>query len=153
MDVIDELIQMAKDLNAAANRGEELGLTEDEAAFYDALESNDSAVKVLGDETLTKIARELVDCVRKNVSIDWSVRESAQARLRVLVKKILPVSSIVTALPGAVILVLIGLFPIPALPGAEIRPTILVTTKQTAPAAYVLPKFLVMNANKYNLVI
>lgn len=89
VDVIDELIQMAKDLNAAAKRGEKLGLSEDEAAFYDALESNDSAIKVLGDETLTKIARELVNTVRKNISIDWSVRESVRARLRVLVKKIL----------------------------------------------------------------
>lgn len=89
VDVIDELIQIAKDLKAAARRGEELGLTEDEAAFYDALETNDSAVKVLGNETLIKIARELVDAVRKNISIDWSVRESARARLRVLVRKIL----------------------------------------------------------------
>lgn len=89
VDVIEELIQIAKELKTAAKRGEDLGLTEDEAAFYDALEANESAVKVLGNETLAKIARELVDAVRKNITIDWSVRESAQARLRVLVKKIL----------------------------------------------------------------
>lgn len=70
-------------------RSEELDLTDDELAFYDALEVNDSAVKVLGDETLRTIARELVDSVRKNVSIDWTVRESVRAKLRVIVKRIL----------------------------------------------------------------
>ncbi|MGH8363129.1 MAG: type I restriction enzyme endonuclease domain-containing protein, partial [Gammaproteobacteria bacterium] len=68
---------------------EKLGLSEEELAFYDALETNDSAVKVLGEPTLTKIARELVDTVRKNVTIDWTVRENVQAQLRVLVKRIL----------------------------------------------------------------
>lgn len=68
--VIEELIQMAKDLRAAGARGQELGLSEDELAFYDALEINDSAVKVLGDVALKTIARELVDTVRKNVTID-----------------------------------------------------------------------------------
>ena len=88
--VIEELIQLAKDMRAGAcARGEELGLTEDEVAFYDALETNDSAVKVLGDETLRKIARELVATVRKNVTIDWTVRENVRAQLRVLVKRIL----------------------------------------------------------------
>ena len=87
--VIEELIQLAKDMRAAAARGEELGLSDEELAFYDALETNDSAVKVLGDETLRTIARELVETVRKNVKIDWTVREDVRAQLRVLVKRIL----------------------------------------------------------------
>ena len=87
--VIEELIQLAKDMRAANARGENLGLSEEELAFYDALETNDSAVKVLGEPTLTKIARELVDTVRKNVTIDWTVRENVRAHLRVLVKRIL----------------------------------------------------------------
>ena len=66
-----------------------LHLTEDEIAFYDALEVNDSAVKVLGDDTLKMIARELVDMVRKNVTIDWRVREAVRAKLRLMVKRIL----------------------------------------------------------------
>jgi len=70
-------------------RGEVLGLSEDELAFYDALETNDSAVKVLGDETLRAIARELVATVRNNVTIDWTLRENVRAQLRVLVKRIL----------------------------------------------------------------
>ncbi len=87
--VIEELIQLAKDMREANARGEVLGLTEDELAFYDALETNDSAVKVLGDETLRTIARELVETVRKNVTIDWTLRENVRAQLRVLVKRIL----------------------------------------------------------------
>ena len=87
--VIEELIQLAKDMRAANARGENLGLSEEELAFYDALETNDSAVKVLGEPTLTKIARELVETVRKNVTIDWTVRENVRAHLRVLVKRIL----------------------------------------------------------------
>jgi type I restriction enzyme R subunit len=87
--VIEELIQLAKDMRKAEERGDELGLTEDEVAFYDALETNDSAVKVLGDEALRTIARELVATVRANVTIDWTVRENVQAHLRVLVKRIL----------------------------------------------------------------
>jgi type I restriction enzyme R subunit len=87
--VIEELIGMAKDIREAKNRGEELGLTDDEIAFYDALETNDSAVQVLGDETLKKIAQELVETVRNNVTIDWAVRESVRAKLRVMVKRIL----------------------------------------------------------------
>jgi type I restriction enzyme, R subunit len=87
--VIEELIQLAKDMRKAGERGEELGLTEDEIAFYDALETNDSAVKILGDEALRTIARELVAIVRANVTIDWTVRENVQAHLRVLVKRIL----------------------------------------------------------------
>jgi type I restriction enzyme R subunit len=87
--VIEELIGLAKDMREADRRGEDLGLTEDELAFYDALETNDSAVKVLGDETLRTIARELVATVRKNVTIDWTVRENVRAQIRVLVKRIL----------------------------------------------------------------
>ena len=87
--VIEELIQLAKELRAANARGEEMGLSEDEMAFYDALETNDSAVQVLGDETLRTIARELVETVRKNVTIDWTLRENVRAQLRVLVKRIL----------------------------------------------------------------
>jgi type I restriction enzyme R subunit len=87
--VIEELIQLAKEMREADRRGEELGLTEEEVAFYDALETNDSAVKVLGDETLRGIAREVVETVRNNVTIDWMVRENVRAKLRVLVKRIL----------------------------------------------------------------
>jgi type I restriction enzyme R subunit len=87
--VIEELIQLAKDMREATRRGEDLGLSEDEVAFYDALETNDSAVKVLGDETLRMIARELVTTVRGNVTIDWTVRDNVRAHLRVLVKRIL----------------------------------------------------------------
>jgi type I restriction enzyme R subunit len=87
--VIEELIGLAKHMRSAHTRGETLGLTEDELAFYDALETNDSAVKVLGEPTLTKIARELADMVKKNVTIDWMVRENVRAQLRVLVKRIL----------------------------------------------------------------
>ena len=87
--VIEELIQLAKHMRQAQARGEELGLTDDEVAFYDALETNDSAVKVLGEPTLKQIARELVAAVRKNVTIDWTMRESVRAQLRVLVKRIL----------------------------------------------------------------
>ena len=87
--VIEELIELARDMREADARGERLGLSEDELAFYDALETNDSAVKVLGDETLRDIARELVETVRKNVSIDWTLRENVRAQLRVLVRRIL----------------------------------------------------------------
>jgi len=87
--VIEELIALAKEMRAANKRGEEMGLNEDELAFYDALETNDSAVKILGDETLKKIARELVQTVRKNVTIDWMIRENVRAQLRVYVKRIL----------------------------------------------------------------
>lgn len=87
--VIEELIALAKQMREAQRRGEDLGLNEAEVAFYDALEANDSAVKVLGDETLRTIARELVDQVRRNVTIDWTVRENARAKLRVIVRRIL----------------------------------------------------------------
>jgi type I restriction enzyme R subunit len=87
--VIEELINLAKEMRDAGRRGEQLGLTEDEVAFYDALETNDSAVKVLGDEILRTIARELVKTVKGNVSIDWTVRENVRAKLRVMVKRVL----------------------------------------------------------------
>ena len=87
--VIEELIGLAKEMRKANQRGAQLGLTDDEVAFYDALGANDSAVQVLGDETLHAIARELVESVRKNVTIDWTQRENVRAHLRTIVKRIL----------------------------------------------------------------
>jgi type I restriction enzyme R subunit len=87
--VIDELIKLAKDIRTAHQRGENLGLSEDEIAFYDALEVNDSAVKVLGDDTLKAIARDLVTAIRKNLTIDWTVKKSVRAKLRSIVKRLL----------------------------------------------------------------
>ncbi|MBP6834298.1 MAG: type I restriction endonuclease subunit R [Deltaproteobacteria bacterium] len=87
--VIEELIALAHQMREAQRRGEDLGLNSDELAFYDALEVNDSAVKVLGDDALRTIARELVETVRRNVTIDWTVKESVRAKLRVIVKRIL----------------------------------------------------------------
>ncbi len=87
--IIEDLIMLAKEMRKANERGATLGLTEDEVAFYDALETNDSAVSVLGDDTLRGIARELVAAVRANVTIDWTVRENVRANLRVIVKRIL----------------------------------------------------------------
>ena len=87
--VIEELIEMAKKFRAAATRGEELGLTEDEIRFYDALADNESAVRELSDEILKKIAHELTENLRQNLSVDWSARESVRARLRLMVKRIL----------------------------------------------------------------
>ena len=87
--VIEELIELAREMREAGARGEQLGLTDDELAFYDALETNDSAVQVLGDETLRAIARELVETVRYNVTIDWTLRENVRANLRRHVRRIL----------------------------------------------------------------
>ena len=87
--VIQELIDLAKTMRDDQNRGKDLGLTEDEIAFYDALADNESARDVLGDETLRTIAKQLVDTVRRNVTIDWTMRESVQAKLRILVKRVL----------------------------------------------------------------
>ena len=81
--VIAELIELAKQMREGHKRGDKLGLTDDEVAFYDALETNDSAVKVLGEPALKEIARELVSHVRKSVTIDWTLREAAQAQSRV----------------------------------------------------------------------
>ena len=87
--VIEELIELAREMREASARGEQLGLTDDELAFYDALETNDSAVQVLGDETLRAIARELVEIVRSSVTIDWTLRENVRANLRRHVRRIL----------------------------------------------------------------
>ncbi len=87
--VIEELIALAKQMRDVDRRGENLGLSDDELAFYDALETNDSAVAVLGDATLCGIARELVRSVRRNASIDWTLRENVRAQFRVLVKRVL----------------------------------------------------------------
>jgi type I restriction enzyme R subunit len=89
MEVIEELIRLAKELDAATKRGEDLGLTEDEIAFYDALATNESAVRALGVPELKLIAAELITQVRKSVTIDWTLRESARAKIRVIVKRIL----------------------------------------------------------------
>ena len=87
--VIEELIEIAKEIRRAQDRGDNLGLSDEELAFYDALEVNDSAVKVLGDEMLRTIASELVETVRQNVSIDWTIKESARANIRRMVKRTL----------------------------------------------------------------
>ena len=87
--VIEELIALAREMREADKRGEQLGLSEEEIAFYDALEVNDSAVQVLGDETLRMIAQELVRAVRNSVTIDWTLRENVRAKIRVMVKRIL----------------------------------------------------------------
>jgi type I restriction enzyme R subunit len=88
-EVIEELIKLAKEMDAATKRGDDLGLTSDEVAFYDALAANDSAVKAMGDDKLKVIAAELIIQVRKSVTIDWAVRESARAKIRVMVRRIL----------------------------------------------------------------
>ena len=85
--VIEELVQLAQEMNEANAQGEKLGLSDDELAFYDTLGANDSAVQVLGDETLCIIPRELVETVRNNVTIDWTVRENVRANLRRLVRR------------------------------------------------------------------
>jgi type I restriction enzyme R subunit len=87
--VIDELIKMAQDIKDAANRGEQMDLREDELAFYDALAENPTAETILGDKTLKAIAHELVESVRRNTSIDWQLKESVQAKMRTLIKRIL----------------------------------------------------------------
>ena len=87
--VMEELIEMARRFKEAASRGEMLGLSDDEVRFYDALANNESAVRQLTDETLKKIAHELTDNLRKNITVDWSQRESVRASLRLMVKRIL----------------------------------------------------------------
>ncbi|XCV39773.1 type I restriction enzyme endonuclease domain-containing protein [Methylococcus sp. ANG] len=87
--MLQELIQLARDIRAARARGEEQGLSDEEIAFYDALAENESAVAVMGDAKLRVIAHELLVSLRDNVSVDWAHRESARARMRVLVKRIL----------------------------------------------------------------
>ncbi|MBS3895798.1 type I restriction endonuclease subunit R [Silanimonas sp.] len=88
-EVLQELIQLAKDIRAARQRGEEQGLSDEEIAFYDALAENESAVQMMGDDKLKLIAHELLVSLRENVSVDWAHRDSARARMRVLVKRIL----------------------------------------------------------------
>ena len=88
-EVIEELIKLAKHLSAADQRGVDLGLTNEEIAFYDALANNESAVQAMGDQKLRVIAAELVTQVRKSVTIDWTLREGSQAKIRVMVKRIL----------------------------------------------------------------
>lgn len=88
-EVLHELIQLAKDIRAARQRGEEQGLSDEEIAFYDALAENESAVQMMGDDKLRLIAHELLMSLRENVSVDWAHRDSARARMRVLVKRIL----------------------------------------------------------------
>ena len=83
------MIKLAKEMDAATKRGQDLGLNEDEVAFYDALAANESAVKAMGSTELRVIAAELVTQVRKSVTIDWTFRESARAKIKVLVKRIL----------------------------------------------------------------
>ena len=87
VEVIEELLALAKEMGKATARGDALGLTEDELAFYDALGTNDSAVAVLGDAVLTQIARELTQQIRGSVTIDWTAKEAVRARLRVLVRR------------------------------------------------------------------
>ena len=87
--VIEELIEMARKFQVAAQRGESLGLNSDEMAFYDALAMNEAAVRELGDETLKKIAVELTQSLRKSVTVDWAKRETVRAKLRVMVKTLL----------------------------------------------------------------
>ena len=89
LEIIDELIKIANEMKEAAARGESLGLTEDELAFYDALGTNLSAQEVLGDDQLRVIAREVAETVRKNTTIDWTIRETARANLRRYVKRVL----------------------------------------------------------------
>ena len=87
--VIEELLEVARKVREEKNRGKQKNMTEDELAFYDALGASDSAVKVLGDDTLRKIALELTQMIRNSVTIDWTQRESVQAEIRLKVKKIL----------------------------------------------------------------
>ena len=89
MQVLEELITLAKEMDAATKRGVELGLTEDEVAFYDALAANQSAVVAMGDDKLKFITAELITHVRKSVTIDWTLRESARAKIKVIVKRLL----------------------------------------------------------------
>jgi type I restriction enzyme R subunit len=87
--VIEELIELAKKFREASNRGESLGLSADEEKFYDALAANESAVRELKDEILKKIAQELTEGLRKNLTVDWAIRESVRAKLRIMIRRIL----------------------------------------------------------------
>ena len=87
--VIEELIQLAKEIKVSDDKAAELGLSEDEIAFYSALALNESAIEVMGDETLRTLAQVLVKRVRQNMSIDWTIKESARAKLRTTVRRLL----------------------------------------------------------------
>jgi len=89
MQVLEDMIALAKELDDAGKRGEDLGLSEDEVAFYDALAANESAVMAMGDDKLRFIAAELIGQVKKSVTIDWNLREGARSKIRVMVKRIL----------------------------------------------------------------
>jgi type I restriction enzyme, R subunit len=89
VELIERLIEFAKELRDDPKRAEELGLSDDEVAFYDALADNETALQVLGDETLRTIARELVKSIRESVTIDWNLRETAKAAIRLRIKRIL----------------------------------------------------------------
>ncbi|MCS7092370.1 MAG: DUF3387 domain-containing protein [Patescibacteria group bacterium] len=87
--VVAELVELARKIKEEGERGKETGLTQEEIAFYDALCANESAIRELGDETLKQIARELVVLLRQNTTVDWTIKESVQAKLRIYVKKLL----------------------------------------------------------------
>lgn len=87
--VIEELIELAKEMNKSYNAGENLGMIQEEVAFYDALASHDTAEEVLGDEVLRAIAHELTKSIKENMSIDWNLRESARAKMRIIVRRLL----------------------------------------------------------------
>jgi type I restriction enzyme R subunit len=89
VQVIEDLIKLAKTIRESGKRGEELGLSEEELAFYDAIGNNDEAVEVLGDENLRSIAQELVAAVRKNATVDWTMKNSSLAKMRIVVKRLL----------------------------------------------------------------
>lgn len=90
VEVIEELLKIAKEIKASEKKGEELDLSEDEVAFYDALSNNKSALDVLGDKQIVVIAKVLTDTIKKNTtSVDWEIRETERAKIRVLVKRIL----------------------------------------------------------------
>lgn len=88
-EIVEELIKLAIEMAAARKRSEQFGLSDDEIAFYDALATNESAIVAMGDDKLKVIAAELISSVRKSVTIDWTLRESARAKIKVLVKRIL----------------------------------------------------------------
>ena len=89
LEMIQELIDLAKEIQASSSRGDDLGMNQEEMAFYDALSQNNSAVEVMGNDDLKIIAQELVGQLQKNVTVDWHLKESARAKLRVLVRRIL----------------------------------------------------------------
>ena len=88
-EVIEDMIKMAKDIMNSYKEGEELGLNEEEFAFYDALTCDKRAKELMGDETLIKIVRELADTIRRNITIDWENKESVQAKMRLSIRRLL----------------------------------------------------------------